>query len=200
MYCLWLWGPTQFSSLCSNLEQRSNLIPGQNKNMRTMLRIWTHGGWDPMLKSTPSKGLVGNRHVKLHWQFDIRELYWCGSQHIERAVDAVRNQGLMDHQAAEQYNIPKSSLFNRLSEWVLLGAVVVYQNTSLMRRRVNWRTFWYIGCALVGCTQSFQQSIRRRLSYTRAYLSMWPMAGGILSSVATQSPHFAHQLQYPMLD
>ena len=171
MHCL-----LQFSSLCITLEQWSNLTPDQSNNMCTLLGIWTHGGWDPMLKSTPSKGLVDKRHVKLHWQFDIRD---C-TQHIERAVDAVRNQGLIDRQAAEQYNIAC------LSEWV-------YQNTSLHEEEskledvlVWWLCFGGICTVLLSAVNS---------THARDHLSMWLMAAGILSSVATQSSHLAQQLQ-----
>ena len=76
--------------------------------------------------------------------------------HMEKAVDAVRNQGLTVCWAAEKYCIPKSTLHNRLSERVQIGACSgppkyltdEEENELLM------------GCASVGYARSHQQVIQ----------------------------------------
>ena len=76
--------------------------------------------------------------------------------HMEKAVDAVRNQGLTVCRAAEKYCIPKSTLHNRLSERVQIGACSgppkyltdEEENELLM------------GCASVGYARSHQQVIQ----------------------------------------
>ena len=46
-----------------------------------------------------------------------------GQEQMHGAIDAVLNEGMSIHHAAEQYGVPKSSLGDRLSDRVLESAL-----------------------------------------------------------------------------
>ena len=120
---------------------------------------------------------------------------------MERAIDAVRNQGLTVRRAAEEYSIPKSTLHDRLSGRVQAGACSGPPK-YLTDEEENELEEFLVGCASVGYARSCQQVIQlmQEVVIRKGLPVRVTMAGGILSSVAIQNSRFAQRLQCPMLD